>query len=173
MNMPNFTAEASLYKTAARYRLSAGTGGSSASQPGLVRLMQLQSPGPDAVFPSPSRCFDCFPNPNSVTGCSRLCINFFPFRISLRNCQGCDTLTCGGILGESCPGANQYCDFGIGNCSVADAQGTCKPKPTICPLIFAPVCGCDGKTYGNACQAAAAGVSLDHQGKCGGDGVLQ
>ena len=173
MNMPNFTAEASLYKTPARYRLSAGIGGSSASQPGLVRLMQLQSPGPDAVFPSPSRCFGCFPNPNSVTGCSRLCINFFPL-ISLRNCQGCDTLTCGGILGESCPGANQYCDFGIGNCSVADAQGTCKPRAHYLPIdICASLRLRRQNIQGTHAKRQPRASPLDHQGKCGGDGVLQ
>ena len=42
---------------------------------------------------------------------------------------------CGTIRGLTCP-EGQYCDFGIGQCKVADAEGACKTKPTICTKEF-------------------------------------
>lgn len=32
--------------------------------------------------------------------------------------------------------------------------------------IYAPVCGADGKTYGNACEATCAGVAIVSKGPC-------
>jgi len=61
---------------------------------------------------------------------------------------------------ENCDAA-AYCN--LENCT---APGACEARPINCPDVFMPVCGCDGETYSNGCDAAAAGVAVASEGEC-------
>lgn len=81
---------------------------------------------------------------------------------------------CGGIAGARCT-AGLYCDFGDAtktkpsSCGKGDIGGKCAKIPEACPRNtknISYVCGCDGKTYTNACEAHRQGVTSGKLGRC-------
>ena len=52
--------------------------------------------------------------------------------------------------------------FGLMGCTKPTITPGCQAKTNalcVCTTQYDPVCGCDKRTYGNACQANCAGVS--------------
>lgn len=84
--------------------------------------------------------------------------------VSIAHHGSCEQV-CGGIQGIPCP-PGEFCRFPIGTCDVSDNQGICRAISGACPAVWDPVCGCDGVTYGNRCEADAAQAQVDHEGAC-------
>jgi hypothetical protein len=72
-------------------------------------------------------------------------------------CGGPDKITCNSAL---------YCQLPAGQCSAPDVAGTCSKAPDFCMRVSRPVCGCNGKTYPNECEARKARVAIDTIGAC-------
>jgi predicted secreted protein len=73
---------------------------------------------------------------------------------------------CGGIAGITC-GKGEFCSYTTkAACGAGDQSGTCTALPDMCPMVIMPVCGCDGKTYNNSCEANRGGVSVASNGQC-------
>ena len=60
--------------------------------------------------------------------------------------------------------AGWYCDKGIGRCK--DLTGECKLRRGPCIRIEGAACGCDGRTYMDACEAHSEGVNVAFFGEC-------
>lgn len=82
---------------------------------------------------------------------------------------GCITLECiDPCTSNGDCASSEYC--ALTSCG---GTGTCVPRPVgACITLYDPVCGCDGTTYGNACEAGQSGMSIDFDGECSGGGPI-
>jgi len=71
---------------------------------------------------------------------------------------------------EGC-GTDDMCKIATGNCMLMSAsqEGVCITPPEMCTYDFNPVCGCDGVSYSNECDALGSGVNVMNVGCCPDD----
>lgn len=55
--------------------------------------------------------------------------------------------------------------FSFTNCNKSDCKEKLK-EDCFCTQQYEPVCGCNDKTYGNACEAECSGITEYTEGEC-------
>jgi len=83
--------------------------------------------------------------------------------------EGLEGQACGkGVRtgGVALCGRGLFCEPRIGQCSTGRSRGTCARAPQICTMLYQPVCGCNGRTYGNDCERRAHRVGKKYEGAC-------
>ncbi len=75
---------------------------------------------------------------------------------------------CGGSSGLECEDEMMRCEYEPGKCGqdIASMEGYCVDLDKICDGKYKPVCGCDGRTYGNDCMRLGERQRKAHDGPC-------
>jgi len=60
----------------------------------------------------------------------------------------------------------ELCAFSMGTCGSQGGVCVAATPDLQCDGYEAPICGCDGQTYLNGCEAWLVGVSIAHEGAC-------
>ncbi|MBI3308892.1 MAG: hypothetical protein HYZ79_05925 [Candidatus Melainabacteria bacterium] len=112
-------------------------------------IQSLVCSNPEAVFEPNNEKI----KPEFLSAAIDSCLKEVTFALAL------DTEKLGISLGD---GKNDQCI-----CPEQRTAKTCKTKrPDVCAEVFNPVCGCNGVTYGNKCEALKAGLRGFKKGEC-------
>lgn len=67
----------------------------------------------------------------------------------------------------ACEDSEEFCRYDLEDqCGDEGETGKCVRPPEAIPTIYSPVCGCDGKTYGNETEAWGSETSVRSEGEC-------